>query len=405
MVQYRTEKKSRTMKINIAIDLTQIPANKTGIGMTAVYLVKELLLFDPELTHIHFVFFAQDDDPLWPSLISNSNHCQLVLIKSKTFRKLPCRFFFEQFLLPHACKKMNIHAIYSFHYTIPYLTRIKRIVTIPDMTFYLFPHLHQLIKRIYFRFFIPLSLKKSFTIITVSHSTKKDLLNHFPKLDPNRIQVMHLGVEPPALDLINDTLLPGFGLESKRYLLYVGTLEPRKNIEGMIKAFHQVVHSNIENEKKLKLVIAGKKGWFYQGIFQTVKKLHLEEQVIFTGYVDEPVKQTLLKNAYLFVYPSFYEGFGLPLLEAMVYSVPVITSNVSSLPEVAGDAGLLVNPGNWEEIATAMTRLLTDNDLYMQLSGKSRQQAALFSWKKFTQKTMELFSQCITPHETTGQNQ
>jgi len=116
--------------------------------------------------------------------------------------------------------------------------------------------------------------------------------------------------------------------------------------------------------------------------------------VVFTGYVDETVKHVLLSRAFLFVYPSFYEGFGLPVLESMVYGVPVITGNVSSLPEVAGDAALLVNPGQWTEIAAAMNRLLNETTLYRELGEKSIAQAARFSWLHTAEKTLELFRTC-----------
>lgn len=377
--------------MNIAVDLTQIPCSKTGIGIYALNLVKELIHMNQHTRTFSFYFFAQDDDLEWQSLITNSNSSRLLTINSKTFRKLPLRFVFEQFLLPRLCRKLNIDTIFSFHYTMPYFARIKRAVTIPDMTFYLFPHMHQLIKRFYFKSLIPFSLRFSNKVVTISDSTKTDLLERFNGLDAEKISVIHLGVNAPAVPPHAPKLLENFGLIPKKYFLYLGTLEPRKNVPGIIEAFHKVKTEN-PNMGDFKLVIAGKKGWFYNTIFETVKKHRLAERVVFTGYADDDLKQSLLANAFLFVYPSFYEGFGLPILEAMVYGVPVITGNVSSLPEVAGDAALLIDPQNSGDIAEAMQKLLDDSELYKTLSERSVARADTFSWKHTAKKTLQLFS-------------
>jgi glycosyltransferase involved in cell wall biosynthesis len=379
--------------MNIAIDLTQIPADKTGIGTYALNLVREILYLDHTSTKFNIFFFAQDDDNEWQELINNSNNkqCQLISIKSSIFRKLIFRFFFEQVLLPRKCKKLDIDVIHSFHYTMPYLTRIKRVVTIPDMTFYLFPELHQKIKRLYFKTLIPLSLKKCSRVITISESTKTDLLKRFPYISPEKIAVIHLGVNISNPPVQAKKHLEKYGLQEKKYFLFVGTLEPRKNIPGIIEAFHHVINSNDNDKKDYKLLIMGKKGWFYREIFETVKKYHLEESVIFTGYIDGEAKQSLLAHAFLFLYPSFYEGFGLPVLEAMAFGVPVITGNVSSLPEVSGDAALLIDPHHWQEIAAAMLKLLSDQELVKELSKRSLMQAQRFSWQHTAEKTLALF--------------
>jgi glycosyltransferase involved in cell wall biosynthesis len=379
--------------MNIAIDLTQIPADKTGIGIYALNLVRELLHLNHSSSEFNIYFFTQDDDNEWQKLINNNSNkrCHLIPIRSSIFRKLIFRFFFEQVLLPRKCKKLDINVIYSFHYTIPYITRIKRVVTIPDMTFYLFPELHQKIKRLYFKTLIPLSLKRCSRAITISESTKTDLLKRFPYMEPDKIAVIHLGVNISSPPTRVKEHLEKYGLKEKKYFLFVGTLEPRKNIPGIIEAFHHIITTDKEYKKDYKLVIMGKKGWFYREIFETVKKYHLEESVIFTGYVGGEAKQSLLAHAFLFVYPSFYEGFGLPVLEAMAFGVPVITGNVSSLPEVSGDAALLIDPSHWQEIAAAMLKLLSDQKLGEELSRKSLMQAKRFSWQHTAEKTLALF--------------
>lgn len=376
----------------MAIDLTQIPVQKTGIGIHAMHMIREIIKMNRNTETDRFYFFAQDDDAQWQQEITGQHNCFLIPIKSKFFRKLPLRFYFEQFLLPKQCKKLKIDVLLSLHYTMPLFTSIPVVVIFPDMTFYLFPHLHKFIKRLYFKTFIPLSIKKSRHIITVSESTKHDIMRLFSSKTGEKITAIHLGVASPPLktDAEIKTDLDELGLKSKEYFLYVGTLEPRKNIPAIIDGFRAWLNTGSCAEKQFKLVIAGGKGWFYEEIFQKVSAYNLKDQVIFTGYINERVKQSLLAHAYLFVYPSFYEGFGLPILEAMRYGVPVITGNVSSLPEVAGEAALLVNPNNSHDIAEAMQQLLENHRLYNELSEKSRIRAESFTWHQNALQTVTL---------------
>lgn len=384
--------------IKIAIDLTQIPADKTGIGIYASNLAREMCILNNISQKFSFVFFVQNDDSDLIHVLTESDQAKkntIIPVESGIYRKILSRIFFEQALLPRQCRKLDVNLIFSTHYTIPYFTRIKRVVAFHDMTFYLFPELHQGIKKFYFKTLIPLSMKKSNAIITVSESTKNDMLSRFKRLDPSKMVVIHHGVEflkdkERDMDYAWEKISKKHQLNQREYFLFVGTLEPRKNIIGIIKAFHHVVQSD-EKYMKYKLVIVGKKGWFYNEIFETTKKLQVEKFVIFTGYLSEDEKQALLLNAFLFLYPSFYEGFGIPILEAMAHGVPVITGNSSALPEVAGGAALLVNPHHWQEISTAMLKLLSDGILYEKLSQKGLERTEKFSWEKTAAKTMELF--------------
>jgi len=160
------------------------------------------------------------------------------------------------------------------------------------------------------------------------------------------------------------------------YLLYIGTLQPRKNIARLIKAF-STLHARYST---LHLVLAGGKGWLYDDIFAEVKRLGLESQVLFPGRVAEEDKAALLSGAEVFMFPSLYEGFGLPVVEAMQCGTPVICSNTSSLPEVAGNAALLVDPLDVDALAQAMVRLLDDADLRQTLIERGYAQAQKFSW-------------------------
>ncbi|MCP4219988.1 MAG: glycosyltransferase family 4 protein [bacterium] len=400
--------------MKIAVDLTQIPCEKTGVGVYAVNLVKEMCRLNQISKKFDFYFFIQDDDLQLMELVEGRKRCSTIAVKSKAFRKLLRRVCFEQILLPRQCRKLGIDLIFSSHYTTPYFTRIKRVAAFHDMTFYLFPQLHQIIRRIYFKALIPMSTKRCSGIITVSQATKNDIKDRFKKLDPDKMTVIHHGVDdfaqckgnvasasemesiPPAGEKPQaEDVLEKYRLQRGKYFLFVGTLEPRKNIDSIIKAFHHVKHAYSRFDDATRLVIVGKKGWFYDKIFETVEKLGVRDFVVFTGYVTEEEKKALLKDAFLFVYPSFYEGFGLPVLEAMICGTPVITANISALPEVAGDAALLIDPHRWRDIAEAMLRLLSDIELRAKLTRRGEKQAKRFSWEKSAEKTLALFEKIL----------
>jgi glycosyltransferase involved in cell wall biosynthesis len=179
------------------------------------------------------------------------------------------------------------------------------------------------------------------------------------------------------------------------YVLYLGTLKPSKNIEGLVEAFASIMNSEFKIDN-LKLVIAGKKGWMYESIFEKVKKLGLQEDVIFTDFVPEEDKPGLIMGAKVFVLPSFWEGFGLDALNAMACGVPVVVSNVGSLPEVVGNAGVLVDPESPESIARGIKEvLLAPTTKYNSLKGAGLTRVKEFSWEKTARKTLEVLTKHV----------
>jgi len=182
-----------------------------------------------------------------------------------------------------------------------------------------------------------------------------------------------------------------YGIEGD-YVLYVGTLQPRKNLVRLIEAFNITIKHY--NNKTIKLVIAGKKGWMYEEIFEKVKTLGLEKEVIFTGYVADEELPVLYKGAKCFVLVSLYEGFGFPVLEALSFGVPVVVSNVSSLPEIAGNVGVLVDPYDVKDIAQGITKVLRYSNIERQsMIEKGLKQAKKFSWEKCAKETLEVLTE------------
>ena len=209
------------------------------------------------------------------------------------------------------------------------------------------------------------------------------------KIPEDKIHVIYLGCsqafQPLAADEKLRTTEEKFKIKGN-FILYVGTLEPRKNLKGLIQAYAQTQAKN-----EFLLVLAGGKGWKYEHIFRLVEKLKLQDRVIFTGYVPEDDLPGLYKRASLFVYPSYYEGFGLPPLEAMACGLPVIVSNSTSLPEVVGDAGVYVDPYDIRQMSATIDTVLSDSDLLETLRRRGPERAKLFSWEKTAIETLKLY--------------
>lgn len=234
---------------------------------------------------------------------------------------------------------------------------------------------------------VPRSVRRATHVIAVSEATKQDLVNLYGTL-PEKISVIYAGVQPHFRP-IEDTLAirTRYGLSDAPFILTVGTLQPRKNHLRLVQAFVRM------DAPDHKLVIAGGKGWIYDEVRAEVERLGLAGRVLFPGFVADEDLPALYSAAEMFVYPSLYEGFGLPVLEAMACGTPVVTSDTSSLPEVVagGEAGLMVNPLDVDALAEAMGRLLLDATLRANLIEKGRAQAAGFTWEKTARQTLALY--------------
>jgi glycosyltransferase involved in cell wall biosynthesis len=374
--------------MRVLIDLTQIPIQKVGVGTYATSLILELSKIETKA--VFFVLILSDDKNLLEFINSNAKKFKIIFIR-KTFRMLAFRFLLEQFYIPFLLVKYKISTLHSLHYSFPlFPMRVKKVVTLHDMTFFIYPEFHKRFNVFYFKFFIRLSLKICDKIICVSDSTRRDVISILNlKEDRSRkIIVISLGTNYKSDYIANVKSIEKYGLKSKGYFLFIGTLEPRKNINSLIEAYYQLYKSKTVS---MDLVIVGKKGWHYDEIFCKVKKLNLSSKIIFTGFIEEEIKQDLLWHSFSFVYPSFYEGFGIPVLEAMAFGIPSVTSNISSLSEVAGDAAILVNPKNVNEIFDAMSLLISDKIVYQDLIKKSLNQANKFTWRQMAIDTLTIY--------------
>ncbi|AKM83672.1 hypothetical protein A2422_02240 [Candidatus Woesebacteria bacterium RIFOXYC1_FULL_31_51] len=272
------------------------------------------------------------------------------------------------------------------HYTPPLLT-IPRVCSIMDLGYLKFSG--QFEKKVLWQLkcWSAISILVSKQILTISESTKKDIVRHYP-FASKKTTVTLLGYERDKSKIeISDDLVRRIKNRYSivdDYILYLGTLKPSKNIIGLIDAFSEIA-------KNIKLVIAGKKGWMYGEIFERVKKLKLEDRVIFTDFFPEEDKPALIKGAKVFILPSFWEGFGLDIVTSMALGVPVVASNVGSLSEVVGEAGILIDPDSVKSIREGIEKVLNMSELeYNELVEKGLAQAKKFSWEVCSKKTLEI---------------
>ena len=234
-------------------------------------------------------------------------------------------------------------------------------------------------------------LNEADKIIASSINTRNDVLR-FYSVPEDKIRVIYPAPSDELYPVeekqpLRDKLKAGYGI-SEDFLLFVGTIEPRKNVDGLIKAYH-ILKSRYKSIPLL--VIAGMKGWMYESVFELIKKLDLDSNIIFTGYVPSNDLNTFYNRAKVFVYPWLYEGVGLPILEAFKTGVPIITSNTSSCQEVADEAAFLINPESSEELAEALFKVLNDEVLRNELSEKGLNRARMFSWEDAAKQMLEVF--------------
>lgn len=298
-------------------------------------------------------------------------------------------------------------ALFVPAHVLPLSCPVPALVTVHDLGYRYYPAAHRPFDRRYLEWTTRRHTRVARHLLADSQATKADLVR-FYHADPNRITVVYLGRDESLKRLEDPTVIAAvkakYGLDGP-YLLYLGTLQPRKNLLRLLEAFHLVRQmrpqitavpwlsgTGSEGEKPLQLVIGGKKGWLEDEILARGQALSLAGQVLFPGYIPAEDKAALLSGALAYVFPSLYEGFGLPVLEAMACGTPVLTSNVSSLPEVAGEAAILVDPHRAETIAAGIVQLVTDQDLRQRLVEKGYRQVQKFSWTRAAEQVLTVVS-------------
>ncbi len=372
--------------MRIGVDARLMFHQKAGISKYTWHLLQAFANQDLDDEFIVFQHRAQRE----PIMVRNNFRRATIYA--------PVHSRLEQYMLPFELLQLRLDLVHSTDFIQPLYARVPTVITVHDLAFLHYPHFLTS-KSAAFYGQIDRAVRAADAIIVPSESTQQDVVAMLGVLK-SKINVIYeaaaetfvpLPVEPTRASVRREYGLP------ESYILCVGTIEPRKNISGLLKAFH-ILRSRYGNNHTV-LALAGGTGWLYDEVTQTVDDLGLKDSVRFLGRVDDEWLHKLYVGARCHVHPAYYEGFGLPPLEAMACGTPTIVSNVSSLPEVVQDAALLIDPNNHEEIAVAMNRLLSDDALHEELRGKGLQRAHCFSWQRAAAETLNVYHK-VLEHRT-----
>jgi glycosyltransferase involved in cell wall biosynthesis len=375
--------------MRIGIDIRNIGKKRTGDEVVFFGLVKNLVHID--LENEYFLFTDIFDEVVLNEIknelgIKDRANFKIITLKSSN------KFVWNSWSLPKYLRKNPVD-VYHTQYIIPFFVsrKIKIITTIHDISFNFFPQYIKWSDLLFLKILIPWSLKSASAIIAVSEFTRNEIIKYY-KIDPKKVKTIQNAISDNfSINYYSDErkkeVRERYKLPEK-FILYIGTMQPRKNIPFLIEAY-----ANIQSKLAgAKLVIAGRKSHNYDcKIDQVYNKLNLGDSLIFPGYIKEDDKPVLFNLASLFVLPSFYEGFGIPIIEAMSQAVPTVASDIPSSREVGMDSVLYFNPSSLASLEEMMYNVFIDENLQKRLIKAGLETSKVFSWKENSQKTLELY--------------
>jgi glycosyltransferase involved in cell wall biosynthesis len=380
--------------LRIGIDATALPSRPVGAGNYIIQLIRAIArrtsINNPrpengEVDGMKFFIFINRSRLELLNIEETPNLHLVVLPDLSPFMRL----MWEQISFPSVAKNHRLDLLHCLHYTMPIAYPGKKVVTFHDMTFFLFPHHHTVPKRYFFRYFIRTSSRRAVAIITDSESTRQDAIR-LVGVSPEKITTVRLGVTQEFRPIHDVTILEHARQKYRlpgHFLLYVGMIEPRKNLPMLLQSYASVSDQMPEH----RLVVVGPKGWMVENILQQTRRLNISDKIHYTGYVEQDDLPFIYNLADVFIYPSIYEGFGLPVLESMACGTPVITSNISSMPEIIGDAGVLIAPDDPQALARSLLDLIHEPMERQRLSKKGLERAATFTWDRTAEKTIAVY--------------
>lgn len=353
--------------------------NKTGTENYSYQLLKALSKLDRKN---RYIIYINPHDTI-------STIVEDMLFRAKNFKFVSISLprFWTQFGLAQRTFRDNLDVLFIPAHTSPLIHKsgLKTVVTVHDLGAEYLPKMHQLKQRLYLKWITHYQLKSASSLIAVSKATKDDLIKNVG-IDPKKIKVVYESYDeslfkPVKGDLLVNRLI-SFKLVGMGYFLFVGTVQPRKNLDRLIRAY-----ANLSSDAPL--VIVGSKGWLSEAIYKLPKLLKISDKVKFLGYVSDKDMPALYSGAIALVFPSLFEGFGLPILEAQASGCPVLTSNVSSMPEVAGAGAVYVNPYSVEDIMEGMERVKREWER-VKLIKAGFENIKKFSWQKCARETLNV---------------
>lgn len=369
----------------VGVDASRsVTARRTGTENYSLYLIRELLALEGAYRFRLYFSQAPSGD---------------LLLGAAQWRVMPFPRLWTHLRLSWEMLADPPDLLFVPSHVLPLIHPRRSVVTVHDLGFLYHPEAHTLSQNLYLRWSTRHNAHAATRVLADSQATRRDLVRHY-SIPDSKIAVVYPGRDETLAPVTDPAMLSAtrarYSLAGP-YLLYVGTLHPRKNLVRLVQAFGSFLQSSADGPgapaASLQLVLAGQKGWLYDDILAQVRKLGLSDRVVLTGYVPDADLPALLSGALAFVFPSLYEGFGLPLLEAMACGTPVICSDASSLPEVAGDAALLVNPTDTEALADALARLVADEGLRKALVERGFRQMQRFSWRRCAEETLRVLEE------------
>jgi len=370
--------------MNVALDVSSVVYGRAGLGRYAQNLAEHLAQMNQCRLSL---FYNRSGSATVPPSLSH------LPVHSWPIPTRPWRLAVALGTLLHTPWDNFLPDVDIFHATehlLPPFRQIRTVLTVHDLIYVLFPEYHLPMNYHFLRLMMPRFAHRADAIIAISECTRRDLVRLW-QIPEQKIHVIYEGIDPrfrPVTDgVAMERLRQRLGLP-ERFALYVGTIEPRKNLPRLFEAWTRL-------KKPIPLVIAGKKGWLYQETFACVEALGLEDHVRFTGFVADEDLPALYSAAEIFIFPSLYEGFGLPVLEAMACGTPVITTTGGSLPEVADDAALVVDPTDVDALTEALSRLLRDESLRHDYSERGLARSRAFSWEHTARETLKLYTKTL----------
>lgn len=360
-------------------------SHKSGVEEYAEKIIENMVYLDPSVKFkLFFSGWSQED--IKPRPWFYRDNVEIVFLKTPNRVLSVLSFFFDW---PKINNLLGVDIFFSPHVLLASLTKdCRRVTTFHDLSFERFPEFFSFKRRLWhgFQRISADHAKLSNHIIAVSDSTKRDIISLYG-VDPVKISVVYSGVDDSFVKP-SQKELDNFRVRNNvpdKFFLFLGTIEPRKNVDGIIKAF-----SKLSEENQHHLVIAGKKGWLYDQVFKEAKKSKYRDRVIFLDYIENEDRRYWLSLSEALLYPSFLEGFGFPLLEAMRCETAIITSRNSSMAEIVGSAGILVNPHDIDEISKAMEIVALNPKLRKDLVISGINRSKEFSWQKAAEKTLSI---------------
>jgi glycosyltransferase involved in cell wall biosynthesis len=372
--------------VRIGINGRFLVAKRTGVQRAAFNLIRTLVEIDRENEYLIFTGHGQAGRPEWN--YPNVHVIESDLREGESF----LNHVWEQFWLPVLAHRHKVDLLHSPANVAPLFYRGKSVVHIHDLCFVVNPQWYSFTFRTVYNFIIPRLARRASRVITCSNNSKNDLL-HFCNLPADKVSLVYWAVDDTFLQQAPHEVksdVAGLG----DFILYVGSLEPRKNINTLIASYVQLRRNN--PDLKPKLVLIGGESPLFADVQLRVKDY--VGDIVFKGFIDDETLRAYYSRAALVAYPSLYEGFGLPPLEAMASGTPVVTSDGSSLPEVVGDAAFMVDPRSIEQLTSAMVRLLTDRHLRQKLIEAGRRQVERFNWYRVARNTLAVYYEVAGEH-------